>query len=88
MNKSSDPRKFKPGDIIRVVRGESMNWIENTPVVVKGYWEGRCDIIDLSPLQNGDRITKSGFSPYCFQGDCEIDTFLDAADKAVKNAKS
>jgi hypothetical protein len=82
---SRGPNKFKPGDIIRVVRGASKDWIQPIPVVVMRYWQGRDDLIDLRPL-HGEKITKPGFSPYCFAHDCEFDVFLNAAHRAVRDA--
>ena len=80
---TSESRKFKPGDIVRVVRGESKNWILDGAMRVLGYRSSVA--IDLETFDGGN-AAKGEYLPYCLDFDCELDVFLNAAHKAVRDA--
>jgi hypothetical protein len=82
---SREPNKFKPGDIVRVVRGSSKDWILRDPVRVVGYRRGHYAVIDIESLDGGNAVI-NGCSPFCFDFDCELDVFLSAAQEAVRDA--
>jgi hypothetical protein len=80
---SREPNKFKPGDIVRVVRYPSEEWIRSGPVRVIGYRNGVS--IDVETLDGRD-ASINGFKSYCIDMDCELDPFLGNAQRAVRDA--
>jgi len=81
---SSVERKFQPGDIVRVVRYPSKEWICSGPVRVTGHHSPSA--IWVETMQGRDAGI-DGFRSYCIEDDCELDTFLDTAQKAIRDAE-
>jgi len=78
-----DPRsngKFKPGDVIRIIGGDSALWVKRVPLVVLGYQ------FPLSPhvldLDGNDPTVSDEWINHVQDDDCVLDIFLTEVRRA------
>lgn len=75
------PGKFEPGDVIRVVQGESLAWVKRVPLVVLGYQFNEAP--HVLTIDGGDPTTSDTWINHVLDEDCVLDVFLTAARKAI-----
>lgn len=72
--------KFKPGDVIRIVDGDSKTWVKSVPLVVQGYmFPNSPHVLDL---HGDDPTTSDQWINHVQDEDCVLDVFLTEARKA------
>lgn len=72
--------KFKPGDVIRVVQGDSLKWVKRVPLVVLGYeYHENPHVL---ALDGSDPTISDEWINHVQDEDCVLDVFLTEARKA------
>lgn len=72
--------KFKTGDVIRIVGGESKHWVKQVPLVVLGYQF--IESPHVLALDGSDPTTSDEWINHVRDEDCVLDVFLTEARKA------